>query len=133
MRISRKYGGRKGGATTRMPTARPAMTSAATPTSDESRRPEEQHEDEQRKDDQLLERAGHERGAERLGQPHDEAAQQRAYEVAHPTEHYHHERHDVEGLAHVGRDVKEWRHQRAGHRHAARADAESHRADAADV
>ena len=70
-------------------------------------------------DHQLLERAGQERGAERLGQPDDEAAQQGAEEVAHAAEHHDHEGHDVERLADVGRDVEERRDQRAGHRHAA--------------
>src|SRR2546425_8694316 len=83
IRISRKYGGRNGGASTRIPSASPPKTSAATPASEQPGRPEEQHEDEEREDDELLERAGQQRGAERLRQAHDEAAQQRADEVAH--------------------------------------------------
>ena len=84
-------------------------------------------------DHELLERAGQERGPERFGEAHDEAADERAQEVAHAAQHHHHEGHDVEALAHVGGHVEERRDQRARHRHARRADAEGHGADARHV
>src|SRR5438034_10269204 len=133
IRISRKYGGRNDGATSRTPSATPASTSAPTPAPEQPGRPEEQHQHEEREDHELLERAWQQRGTERLGQPYDEAAQQRADEVAHAAQHHDHERHDVERLADVGRDVEKRRDQRAGHGHSAGADTEGRRADPRDV
>src|SRR5262245_55845096 len=90
MRISRKYGGRNGGATSSSPSARPPSTSAPTPAPEEPGRPEQQHQHEQREHHQLLERAGQQRGAERFRQSHDEAAQQSTHEVAHAAQHDNH-------------------------------------------
>src|ERR1700741_126538 len=105
IRISRKYGGKNGGATSRTPSARPPRISATTPAPEEPGRSEQQHQHEEREDHQLLERPGQQRGAERFGQADDEASQQRAHEVAYPAEHDDDEGHDVERLTDIGSHV----------------------------
>src|ERR1700682_2756882 len=137
---SRKYFGKSGAATISTASAstsraarKRGLTSAATRSSEEPLGPEEEHEDEDDEHHELLERAGQERRAERLGQAHDESAEERADEIAHAAEHDDDEGHDIERLAHVGRPVEERRDERARHRRAGRADAEGGRADARHV
>src|SRR6202795_1709959 len=136
---SRKYFGKSGGtpiSTASASTSRaarkrdpPPDASAATRSSEEPLGPEEKDEDEDDEHHELLERAGQERRAERLGQADDEPAEQRADEIAHAAEHNDDEGHDIERLTPVGRDVEERRDEGARHRRAGRADAEGGRAD----
>src|SRR5215831_19613280 len=120
---SSAYRGRNGGVTTRaasaMAIAVPAdradprdaltSTSAATASSQEPLRAEQQHQHEHREDHELLQRSGQDGRAHRLGEADDDAADERAHEVAHTAEHHDHEGHDVERLTDVGRHVEERR------------------------
>src|SRR6185369_896388 len=100
---SRKYFGKSGGAaisTASTSTSRAARkrghASAATRASEEPLGPEEENEDEDHEHHELLEGAGQERRAERLGQAHDEPAEEGADEIAHAAEHDDDKGHDVE-------------------------------------
>src|SRR4030095_8364368 len=122
---SRKYFGKSGGtaistasaSTSRAATKRrtPPDRAAATRSSEEPLGPEEEDENEDDEHHELLERAGQECRAERLGQADDEPAEERADEIAHAAEHDDDEGHDIERLAHVGHHLEDRRDECARH------------------
>src|SRR5581483_9711599 len=96
IRTSSAYLGRSGGSATRAAATRRRASLATTARPEEAFRPQQQDDHEQPEHHQLLERAGQERGPERLGQPHDEAAGEGAEKLPIAPNPTHHEGHDIE-------------------------------------